>query len=524
MKEKLVFYYQRLSLTQKLSIPLILSLLFSILLTVMIIRQVSIIDNNTILLKNELIPALEKSTNNKALLKKISENLTFAILGEEEEMLSEINDNLTIEKNLKNIISNKKLSLVHAKLCLHSFKDYFQVATKLALNIIEETIINNDEKSMNTLLLKYKEANKNFLELNDEIGNTISRKTALIERTSQKLISFTIIYVIIFSIILFFISTIIYKDFNERINTLTKSLDTLGMRKRLLSNDDTLGLLSKNIKQTIADYSLIEAQGKELSKVNKHINESIEYASLIQEAILPSTDILKSYSQDYFVYWKPRDTVGGDIYFISELKSQNEIMVMVIDGVGHGVSGAFLTILVKAIETQIISEINSGLLNPSPAKILQYFNKSIKSMLKQHKGSKSNTGFDGGVLYYNKATKLCKYAGAKTALYIIKDNKLEVIKGDRKNVGFVRTNINQEYTEYDIEITKGTKLYITTDGIIDQEGLSSSIYGKDKFQDLLLKNHSKTLIKQKEIIKESFFTFKSTCKQSDDITVFGIEF
>jgi len=525
MKKKLVFYYQGLSLIQKLSIPLILSFLFGILLTAMIIKQVGIINHNTNLLKNDFIPALETTTNNRALLKKISENLTFATLAEEEDMLSEISDNVTIEKNLNEMISNQKLSLTHATICLSSFENYFKIATKFALNIIRESAINNDIEGMNSLLITYNDVEKNFLYLKNEIDDSISKKTALIEKRSQEVIYFTIIYIVIFSIILLFISYLIYKDFNERINELSKSLNSLGVQKKLLNNDDdTIGQLSTNIKETIKNYSIIETQRKELFKINKHINESIEYASLIQESILPSSDILKKYSQDYFFYWQPRDTVGGDVYFISELKSQNEIIVMIIDGVGHGVSGAFLTILVKAIETQIISRINSGLLEASPAKILQYFNVSIKNMLKQHKGSKSNTGFDGGILYYNKVLNICKYAGAKTPLYILKDNQLEIIKSDRKNVGFIRTKINQEYTEYTIKIEKGTKLYITTDGIIDQEGINNTLYGKNKFQDLLLTNHNQSSIKQKKAIQESFMKFKGKKKQSDDITIMGITF
>jgi len=519
-----MFFYQKLSLTQKLSIPLILSLVFGILLTVMIIKQVNIIDKNTILLKKEFIPLLEKSTNNIALLKKISENLTFAILADEKDMISEIYDNNTIEKNLKDIILNRDLASTHAKASLDVFKKYFKLATEVALNLIEQSSKEENSQNMDNLLLNYNQVKKEFLKLNNEINNAISINTSLIEKTSQDAIFYTIVYVAIFSLILFFISSLIYKDFNRRINFLSKSLDSLGVQKKLMTNNDNLSLLTNHINQTITDYSIIESQRKELTKVNREINESIEYASFMQEAILPSLDILKNYSQDYFVYWKPRDIVGGDIYFVSELKSQNEIIIMVIDGVGHGVSGAFLTILVKAIETQIIAEIESGKLESSPSKILQYFNKSIKTMLKQDKSSKSNTGFDGGILYYNKETNICKYAGAKTDLYLIKETQLEIIKGDRKNVGFVRTKIDQKYTEHKFVIEKGYKLYITTDGIIDQEGLNNSIYGKNRFQTLLLENHQNSFKKQKEFIEKSFYTFKGSYKQSDDITILGIEF
>ena len=524
MKKKLILYYQKLSLIQKLSIPLILSLFSGLFLTTIIVKQVSIINKNTMLLKDELIPALEKSTNNRALLKKISENLTFATLAEEVDMLSEISDNISVEKNLRDMFWNEGVSRLSVDSCLISFKSYFTSATNFALEMIENSDLDSNPEEMHRLLTQYNEVEERFLELNIEIENKISETTELIESTSKEVIYFTVIYIIIFFVVLLFISYLIYKDFNERINSLSSSLNRLGLKKIEFESDDTIAVLSKNIKRAVKDYSIIEAQREELFKINRNINDSIEYASLIQEAILPASEILERYTEDYFICWNPRDTVGGDIYFISELKSQNEIIIMVIDGVGHGVSGAFLTILVKAIETQVIAKINSGSLDASPAKILEYFNQSIKIMLKQDKGSKSNAGFDGGVLYYNKITKRCKYAGAKTPLYIVKNNELEVIKSDRKNVGFVRTKMDQTYTEYEIAIEADTKLYITTDGIIDQEGEDKTMYGKHKFEDLILANNNQKFKQQKKNLVKSFIAFKGSSTQSDDITIVGIQF
>jgi len=487
MSKKVVFYYQRLSLIQKLSIPLIAVSLFGFLLTVVIVKQVHLIQSHTVLLKNELIPALEKSTNNLTLLKNISENLTFATLVAEADMVLEITDNQTVEINLQDIVSNKKLDLIKADTYLHAFHNYFKIATEYALTVIgNDSLSDNSDEGAEELFVEYNRVQTYFQKLNHDIEREISSKTALIEKTSMKVIYFTVVYIVVFSIVLFFTSYINYKDFN--------------------------------------DYDIIEAQRKELSRVNRNLNLSIEYASLIQEAILPSNDILDKYTKDNFIFWKPRDVVGGDIYLVVELESKNEILIMVIDGVGHGVSGAFLTILVKALEVQIVEQIGRGVLEPSPAEILKYFNVSIKTILKQEKGSKSNVGFDGGILYYNRVTNQCRYAGAKTPLYIINNHKLEVIKSDRKNVGFIRTKMNQEYTEYDVEIKKGTKLYISTDGIVDQEGRENSRYGKDRFEKLILANHNIPFGKQKESITSSFINIKGDLEQSDDVTVIGLEF
>ncbi|MFT5661184.1 MAG: serine phosphatase RsbU (regulator of sigma subunit)/CHASE2 domain-containing sensor protein [Sulfurimonas sp.] len=279
--------------------------------------------------------------------------------------------------------------------------------------------------------------------------------------------------------------------------------------------------LDKKVKLRTAD---LEIAKNKIEKAQKKINDSIDYASLIQNSILPDENIMQKYFHDSFIFWLPKDTVGGDIYFATELKSQEEIIVMVIDGAGHGVPGAFVTMLVKAIEAQIVAEIANNNLERSPAKILEYFNISIKTMLKQTTESKSNAGFDGGVLYYNKKTEVCRYAGAKTPLYTIHDSKIDTIKSDRSNVGYIRTKIDQKYTDNDITIHENMQLYISTDGIYDQEGFDNKKFSKKAFQELILRNHKSSLLKQKDSIIKSFRMFKSDFEQTDDITVMGLKF
>lgn len=267
----------------------------------------------------------------------------------------------------------------------------------------------------------------------------------------------------------------------------------------------------------------LQEKVNELEKINSMLRDSIEYASLMQKAILPSEDALDAFCPDNFVYWIPKDIVGGDIYLINTL-DDDSILIMVIDGAGHGVSGAFLTMLVKAIEEQIIAKIKDKALKPSPALILEYFNRSIKMMLQQDQKSQSNSGFDGGILYYNKKRNICKYAGAKTPLFIVNNNKLEIIKSDRKSVGYIRTNNNQKYTEHEIEIKKETKLYITTDGMPDQEGENNKRYGTERFTKFILKHESLSFKEQYKELEKGFESFKGDCKQSDDITVMGLSF
>jgi len=231
---------------------------------------------------------------------------------------------------------------------------------------------------------------------------------------------------------------------------------------------------------------------------------------------------LRRHFKDFFTIWHPKDVVGGDIYLIEEINN-DELIVMVIDCTGHCVPGSFVTMLVKAVQTQIVADIESGKTEPSPALILSIFNKSIKTMLKQEKGSKSNAGFDGGILYYNKKTNVCKYAGAKTPLHIVDGDELSIIKSDRANVGYIRTKIAQTYTEYDVEIKEGTKLYITTDGIIDELNNGDNPYGKTRFHSMILENKDKPFMEQKSLLLEDFNVHRGNMEQIDDMTILGLE-
>jgi len=312
---------------------------------------------------------------------------------------------------------------------------------------------------------------------------------------------------------------------SETIKEIQKKKDSVDAKTFNLFEDkhfiviDALTHLSNTVIKEL-DNSKAETE-----EAHRRIKDSIEFASLIQKAILPKSDVFLKYTKEHFTIWEPKDIVGGDMYFTIDLDNSDEFIVMVIDGAGHGVSGAFVTMLVKAIESKITVELKSKTLSPSPAKILEYFNKDIKTMLNQQKrGSKSNAGFDGGILYYNKTTKKCKFAGAKTDLYIVQGDTISKVKGDRKNVGFVRTKINQTYTDHEISLTENTSLYISTDGLFDQEGEKDSRFGSKRFEKLLLQMQDMSLKNQAKNIKESFKAFKGDIEQIDDVTVVGLKF
>jgi len=263
----------------------------------------------------------------------------------------------------------------------------------------------------------------------------------------------------------------------------------------------------------------------EIEAIHKNTRSSIEYAALIQDAIIPHNDAFNKFFQEYFTLWNPRDVVGGDIYLFEELRQGDECIILYIDCTGHGVPGAFLTMLVKALERQIISEINLTNETVSPSKILSFFNKHMKHLLKQEtQESLSNVGFDGGVFYYNKKEKIVRFSGAETPLFYMHNDTLHVIKGDRYSVGYKKCRLDYVYTEHTIAVESGMSFYLTTDGFIDQSGGEKSFsFGKRRFLQLIKQYHNEPMSQQKELFLKGLAHYQGHEERNDDITLIGVK-
>ena len=274
-----------------------------------------------------------------------------------------------------------------------------------------------------------------------------------------------------------------------------------------------------------AEIEISTAAKRVIEAAHKKMTDSINYASLIQYSIIPEDKAFQNNFSDYFTLWKPRDIIGGDIYLFTEFRDRDECLLMVIDCTGHGVPGAFVTMLVKAIERQVIGKINQDpSIEISPGWILGYFNKTIKKLLHQE-DSKSicNVGFDGGILLYNRKKNLVKYAGAELPLFVIQDGVINTIKGDRQSVGYRRCNFDFSFKDNNIKIDRGTYLYLTTDGYIDQNGSDNGFpFGKKQFKNILLKIHQENFATQKEILLQKNIEYQKQEESTDDVTIVGL--
>ncbi|MEA3289323.1 MAG: SpoIIE family protein phosphatase [Campylobacterota bacterium] len=274
------------------------------------------------------------------------------------------------------------------------------------------------------------------------------------------------------------------------------------------------------------DITEIETMHQEIDLMHTNIKDSINYASLIQQSLIPDRMLFEKYFEDSFTIWEPKDIVGGDIYLFDELRNEDECLLLTIDCTGHGVPGAFVTMLIKAIERQVISHIkNNDFIEVSPAWILNYFNKTIKILLKQdNKEAMSNAGFDGHVLYYNKALKKVKYSSARSQIFYIQNNEIKIIKGDKHSVGYKDSDALYEFTEYEIDVSQPTSLYILSDGYIDQLGGDKNIsFGKKRLQRLLEEVQDMNMKQQQDIILNALRDYQGDNERQDDITFIALK-
>lgn len=289
----------------------------------------------------------------------------------------------------------------------------------------------------------------------------------------------------------------------------------------------SLGELIENMESNVQKRTEnLNAAMHEIVSLHKSVQDSISYASMIQSALIPTFDVLKPYFSDCFSIWQPKDVVGGDIYMFESFVDRDACLIFSIDCTGHGVPGAFVTMLVKAVERNIVAHI-AGHPNKevSPAYILSIFNKSIKHMLKQdEKNSFSNAGFDGTVFYYNKKEKKVKFASAQNHVLMIRDGKTSWIKGDKQSVGYKTSNPDFEFKEHVIEVLDGDTFFISTDGLYDQNGGAKDIpFGRKRIETIFTENIEEPLNEIKELILYELGSYQGRNERNDDISFIGLK-
>ncbi len=286
-------------------------------------------------------------------------------------------------------------------------------------------------------------------------------------------------------------------------------------RERMLKSDQEF------LQKALDDATHNVMEQKELLEVkNKDITDSIQYARNIQKAMLPSHESLRDCFADAFVYFKPRDIVSGDFFWID--KFENDIVVSCADCTGHGVPGAFMSL----IGITLLKEVSRDKSVQCARDVLVRLDDDLRQLLNRH-GSEFGVedGMDICVFNYNISTKKIMVSSANRPIVLRIDGEWIEVKGDRQSVGGSNTSFRKEFVQHEFKVNSGDLIYMFSDGITDQFGGQD---GKKLKRSGLLKILKESahlpMDQQRVMLRDQFYLRKGDHPQIDDIIVMGIEF
>ncbi|MEW6468111.1 MAG: tetratricopeptide repeat protein [Bacteroidota bacterium] len=262
----------------------------------------------------------------------------------------------------------------------------------------------------------------------------------------------------------------------------------------------------------------IELQKNIIEEKNKDISDSIYYAKQIQSTLLPNPDEIKKVFPEFFIMFRPKNIVSGDFYWFANRGSR--VMIAAADCTGHGVPGAFMSMIGIDKLNQAILEINLS----KPSDILSSVNLNVKAALKQNEEhTASRDGMDIALCSFDLQRMRLEFAGANRPLWIVRDGQLLEYSSTKAAVGGITSEM-QEFINHEVEIRKGDHVYLFSDGYADQ-------FGGDKGKKMMTRNFKKLLVSiydkamqsQKDLLEETLDQWKGHIEQLDDILVIGIK-
>ena len=272
----------------------------------------------------------------------------------------------------------------------------------------------------------------------------------------------------------------------------------------------------------------IEIHRDEIAEQKKEILDSIHYAKRIQKALLPPEDYIAINLPEHFILFKPRDIVSGDFYWAKVI--QNRLVFCVADCTGHGVPGAFMSMLGVAFLNEITNTIIQEKPDFKASDILDKLRANVISALHQTgKQGEQKDGMDIALCILDLASHELQFSGAYNPLYIIKnppsqesDVQLVEVKGDKMPIGIYHGS-GKDFTNHQTMLQKGDRVYIFSDGYADQfGGEDGKKFKYSKFKELLISMHDNTIEDQKHILNYAFEQWKENYAQIDDVCVFGL--
>ncbi|MDX9773130.1 MAG: SpoIIE family protein phosphatase [Bacteroidales bacterium] len=273
----------------------------------------------------------------------------------------------------------------------------------------------------------------------------------------------------------------------------------------------------RHLDEMRSAYNEIDIQRSELQLRNKDLTDSLNYARRIQAAMLPAEHHIRKIFPDHFIFYRPKHIVSGDFYWFGE--KNNKYFIAAADCTGHGVPGALMSMIGLELIQKIINEMNVD----DTDKVLLTMNRELETAFSREESGKAliKDGIEMSICIINKNTREMEFSGAFLPVYIVRDDKLIEIKGDKKNViqSFAMVSFNRSI----FRLQEGDILYLFSDGYADQfGGPENKKFMYRRLRHLLLTISKYPLIDQERILDETISSWMNGNDQIDDMMILGL--
>ena len=414
----------------------------------------------------------------KVYLKKGNPRETIEIVNKSREISDEMNTPLQLKNSYK-ILSQAYENINQYDKALEYYKSFKQ---------IEDKLFNKEKhKQIEELEMQY-QVKKKQQELEKQNLELEKQQAVIKKQRTQKYAYFG------GAVILLIGSIIIYLNLKQK-----RSANSLleQQKEEIESKNTELTQQNEEIRSQRDELQrqrdIANTQKNQIAIKNDEITSSIQYAKSIQSAVLPEDYMISKILDDYFIFFRAKDIVSGDFYYVNQ-KGDKAIMAAV-DCTGHGVPGAFMSLLGMFLINDIIENMKDldagGILNVLRTRLIQSLHQRNNSAANQ------NDGMDIALCIWDKKTNMLNYSGAYNPLYLVRDDKLIEYKGTRMSIG-IRSKLDESYKSHNIQLQPDDVFYLSTDGYADQ---ISSETGKkmtrQKFKDLIVRINRQDFLKQK---------------------------
>ncbi len=274
-------------------------------------------------------------------------------------------------------------------------------------------------------------------------------------------------------------------------------------------------------------HDMLAALAHLQAEKNRLVMESIDYGSIIQQSLSrASREGMREHLPDHFLIWEPRDVVSGDFYHFQDFG--DGFLLVLFDCTGHGVPGAFMTLIMSAFLQGAIN----GKTCRDPGALIAEINRKVKIAMGQLDHSPdsateahSDDGMDAAFCWFDRDLRRLTYAGAHMPLMLMLPDTegVTVIDGDRQGVGYATTAMDQSWQNHEITLPAGTTLYLFSDGIFDQLGGDKRIaFGKRRVRECLIEHRSRPMPEQRHALLQALTAYQGTEARKDDVSAIGL--